>query len=246
MIPVKQEGNVFSQELCIPCYQTDSDGLLKPTAFMDIAQEIAYWAAEALGFGYGNLHIHHTAWVLARMHIRFMRPVRWRDAVTLFTWHKGTNGLFYLRDFLLRNSAGEIAIAATSSWVVIDELSRKMVRPDALQQFLETGSAQDAIAEPAPKLIMPKDMEPAGEHIVCSSEIDINHHVNNVRYVAWALDCLPAEDTSSGHIQDIIVNFHKETFEGEQIQLRTGSADGSIYVDGLLDDKSCFTVQIKS
>lgn len=48
MIPVKQEGSTFIQELCIPCYQTDSKGLLKPTAFMDIAQEIAYWAAEGI------------------------------------------------------------------------------------------------------------------------------------------------------------------------------------------------------
>ena len=241
MIPVKQEGSTFIQELCIPCYQTDSKGLLKPTAFMDIAQEIAYWAAEALGFGYGNLHVHHTAWVLARMHIRFMRPVRWRDNVSLYTWHKGTNGLLYLRDFLLRGADGEIAVAATSSWVVMDELSRKMVRPDSLQQFLQTGLAEDAIAEPAPKLILPKEMEVTGEHVVSGSEIDINHHVNNARYVGWALDCLPADTT----INELVVNFHKETFEGEQIQLRTGSADGSIYVDGLLGDKLCFAVQIK-
>ena len=242
MTPVHQDGNTFSQEICIPCYQTDSDGLLKPAAFMDMAQEIAYWAAEALGFGYGNLHVHHTAWVLARMHVRFMRPVRWRDNVCLHTWHKGTNGLFYLRDFILRNTSGEIAVAATSSWVVIDEISRKMVRPDSLQQFLETGLAEDAIAEPAPKLILPKEMTAAGEHIVTDSEIDINHHVNNARYVAWAYDCLPKD--AVGPIHDLYINFHKETVAGDRIQMLTLHSEGSIFVEGLLADKTCFTAQL--
>ena len=88
-LPVHQEGNKFRQELCVPCYQTDRQGLLKPSGFMDMAQEIAYWAADAMGFGYDGLHIHHTAWAMTRLHVQFLQPVRWRNAVTLFTWHKG-------------------------------------------------------------------------------------------------------------------------------------------------------------
>ena len=35
----------------VPCYDVDSNMDLKPAAFMDMAQEIAYQAATALGFG---------------------------------------------------------------------------------------------------------------------------------------------------------------------------------------------------
>ena len=165
-VHIHQEGNVFSQQLCIPCYQTNHKGLLKPTAFMDMAQEIAYWAADALGFGYDSLHVHHTAWVLARMHIRFLRSVHWRDDVTLYTWHKGTSGLLYLRDFLLRDTLGETAIAATTSWVVMDELTRRLVRPEDLKQLLQVEQTDHAIAEPAPKVAISKEMEHVGEHLV--------------------------------------------------------------------------------
>ena len=101
MSEVRREGYKFSQDLFVPCYQTDASFCLKPAAFMDMAQEIAYWAAQELGFGYDDLHHHHTAWVLSRMHFRFDDPPRWRDRVKLSTWHKGPDGLFYLRDFLL-------------------------------------------------------------------------------------------------------------------------------------------------
>ena len=146
MKPVSKEGYKFCQEVCIPCYQTNGNCVLKPAAFMDLAQEIAYWAAQELGFGYDTLHIHHTAWVLSRMHIHFHRPVSWRDAVKLYTWHKGANGLFFLRDFLLLNAEGERCISATSSWVVIDEQSRRMVRPEDLSHLMQLDyEVEDAI-----------------------------------------------------------------------------------------------------
>ena len=240
-IHIHQEGNVFSQQLCIPSYQTDHKGLLKPTAFMDMAQEIAYWAAEALGFGYDSLHVHHTTWVLARMHIRFLRPVHWRDDVTLYTWHKGASGLLYLRDFLLRDTSGETAIAATTSWVVMDELTRRLVRPEDLKQLLQVEQTDHAIAEPAPKVAVNKEMELVGEHVVTQAEIDINAHTNNARYVAWAIDSLPPE-VSASPVKELCINFIKETMQGDCVQLYRSQADDKWLVEGRVEGKSCFAV----
>lgn len=245
MSVVRQEGYQFCQDLCIPCYQTDSKTVLKPAAFMDLAQEIAYWAAQRLGFGYDTLHVHHTAWVLSRMHIHFEQPPRWRDQVRLYTWHKGASGLFYLRDFHLKDQEGRSLVTATSSWVVIDERTRRLVRPEDLQHLLETGEVEHAIAEPAPKVQLPKDAEPqpAGEHRVAFSDIDLIGHTNNVRYVVWAMDCLPYEEACKG-VKDLYINFNKETKEGETVQLfRLQTPDGW-YVEGRVDGKACFVVQI--
>ena len=244
MVPVHQEGNVFSQQLCIPCYQTDPKGLLKPTAFMDMAQEIAYWAAEALGFGYDNLHVHHTAWVLARMHIRFLRPIHWRDSVTLYTWHKGASGLLYLRDFLLRDTNGETAVAATTSWVVMDELTRRLVRPEDLKQLLQVEQTDHAIAEPAPKVALSNEMELVGDHIVTHAEIDINAHTNNAKYVAWAIDALPI-DVAASPIKELCINFIKETIQGDCVQLYRFHSSDTWLVEGRVEDKSCFAVWFK-
>ena len=240
--PIHQEGNKFCQELCVPCYQTDRQGLLKPSGFMDMAQEIAYWAAEALGFGYDSLHVHHTAWVMARMHIRFLRPVRWRDNVTLYTWHKGYSGLLFFRDFLMKDTTGETAIAATSSWVVIDERSRRMVKPEDLLQLMQVERPDHAIAEPAPKIVLPKEMERVGEHTVSGTEIDINKHTNNACYVVWAIGCLPTE-VAQRPLKDLFINFNKETVEGECVQLYSHNSDNIWLVEGRLDGKPCFSVE---
>jgi acyl-ACP thioesterase len=211
---------------------------------MDMAQEIAYWAAEALGFGYESLHVHHTAWVLSRMHIHFLQPVRWHDTVNLLTWHKGNSGLFYLRDFLLRDDKGETSIAATSSWVVMDERTRRLVRPEVLQHLLQVEQTDHAIVEPAPKVILCEEMELVGEHIVTNTEIDINKHTNNARYVAWAIECLPFEE-STRPIKDLCINFNKETKEEDCVQLYRLYSGDTCFVEGRVDGKSCFVVRIE-
>ena len=210
MIPVSREGYKFRSDICLPCYLTDREGNLRVSGFMDLAQEIAYWAAEELGFGYTSLHVHHTAWVLSRMHIHFENPARWRDNVKLYTWHKGANGLFYLRDFDLQDQAGNHLVKATSSWVVINEETRRLVRPEDLSSLLETmEKVDDAIAEPAPKLVLPRDAEPefAGEHTVAYSDIDIVGHTNNVRYIVWLITNLSVLLTYSAALKSFIELF---------------------------------------
>ena len=245
--PVSREGYKFRQDVCIPCYQTGDKALLKPAAFMDLAQEIAYWAADGLGFGYDTLHIHHTAWVLTRQHVRFVRPVAWRDPMALYTWHKGACGLFYLRDFQLKDVRGEICVEATSSWVVMDERTRRLVRPEDMSNLLSIDyEVEDAIAEPAPKIVLPASAQPeaAGEHVVSYSDVDLLGHTNNARYVVWAMDCLPFEEAEKP-LKDLYINFNKETKAGEKVQLFRLRTDDTWWVEGRVDDKSCFAVKMQ-
>ena len=246
MTPVRQEGYKFCQDLRVPCYQTNRQTFLRPAAFMDMAQEIAYWAASELGFGYDTLHVHHTAWVLSRMHLHFHRFPKWRDAVTLYTWHKGAEGLFYLRDYVLKDEAGESCICGTSSWVVIDERTRRLVRPEDLRNLLDTHEAEDAIATPAPKLQLPQgaEWEMAGEHTVVYSDLDVVGHTNNVRYVVWAMDCLPLEEAERP-LKDLYINFNKETTHGQKVVLYRLRSENGWYVEGRAEDKTCFVVKLE-
>ena len=252
MSVVRREGYKFIQDICVPCYHTDASFYLKPAAFMDMAQEIAYWAAHELGFGYDDLHVHHTAWVLSRMHFHFENLPKWRDDVSLYTWHKGADGLFYLRDFYLQDKDGNRLVTGTSSWVVIDEQTRRLVRPEELQERLgaDEEKMEDAIAERAPKVAMPRgaEPEPAGEHTVAYSDVDIIGHTNNARYMVWAMDCIDFETASTRRVRDLYINFNKETTPGTCVQLfrLKTEEDGALvwYVEGCVDGKPAFCVKM--
>lgn len=250
MSNVEREGYRFRQRICVPCYDTDASFYLKPASFMDMAQEIAYWAAQELGFGYDDLQRHKTAWVLSRMHIRFTAPPKWRDTVDLYTWHKGAEGLFYLRDFVLRSEDGGPLVTATSSWLVINVETRRIVRDEETLGLLSVDRERvdDAIPEPAPKVSIPKELEkvPAGVRKVSYSDVDILGHANNARYLVWAMDSLDYGEMVSRRVRDVYINFNKETVPGDEVALFTARETGQdvFYVEGEVDGRSAFTVKL--
>lgn len=81
-----------------------------------------------------------------------------------------------------------------------------------------------------------------GEHTVSYSDLDLNGHTNNSRYVVWAMDCLPKEVTDSP-VKDIYINFVKETLPGDMVQLCAQNDGSTWYVEGKVSDRTCFLVK---
>ena len=104
---------------------------------------------------------------------------------------------------------------------------------------------ESAIAEPAPKILFPRDAEPepAGEHTVAYSDLDIIGHTNNARYVVWAMDALPYGRVSSCRVRDVFINFNKETVPGETVALSRTCREDACYVEGKVEGKSVFTAK---
>ena len=231
----------------VSCYDADVSHFLKPGAFMDLAQEIAYVSATSLGFGYEDLLRYGTAWVLSRMHVEFPAPPRWRDTVELQTWHTGFEGPFYVRDFRMRGADGQPAVLATSSWLIIDVASRRLLRREHLAEKLplDTECHDSAIDEPCGKVLMPPEgMEEVAEHRVAYSDVDFVGHANNAKYVVWAMDCLDFETLRSRRLRSLRINFNKELLPGETVELFRAPVEGGWTVEGRVQDRSSFCVEL--
>lgn len=237
--------NRLSQDLVIPCYDTDFSCLLKPASFMDLAQEMANIHARQLGFGYDDLMRTRTVWVLSRMHIRFERYPKWREEVTMSTWHKGASRLFYLRDFQMKDRQGNVLVSATTSWLVINIDTRRLCRDAGI---LDEGTAcsDNAIEQECGKVQLPSGTveSKVAEHRVAYSDVDMNGHTNNARYLVWAMDTLDFDSLVSDPVKDVRINFNSETRPGDIVELFRADACGRIYVEGKVGGKSAFCVEL--
>lgn len=240
----------------IPCYDTDVNCFLKPSSFMDLAQEAANLHADVLGFGYDDLIRTRTAWVLSRMHIKFVRHPKWRDEVNLSTWHKGPCRLFYLRDFRMTDKDGKDMVVATTSWLVLNIDTRRLTRDAVIAENSDSVCRENAIEEPCDKVQIPAGANEifAGVHVVSYSDVDMNGHTNNAVYLVWAMNVVDFEVASAGPVKEARINFNHETKPGEKVSLykiAEKMSDGWIYyVEGRLEDgtekgKSAFCVEIK-
>ena len=239
----------FTQEYTIPCYDTDASGRLKPASFMNLAQEAAGQHAVYLGFGYDDLIVSNTAWILSRVHIRFVDTPKWRENITLNTWHKGLNRIFFLRDFLLTDDEGNTRVKATTSWLVLNLETRRLVRDPKL---MEEGTVchEDVIETPADKVQMPKDVEAelVRRHTVSYSDIDTNGHTNNAMYMQWSMNSVGYDITSSRPVKEFTINFNHETKAGDVVDIYRAVVEKEdslhVFVEGRVGDASSFCVEI--
>ena len=239
----------FIQEFTIPCYNTDASWRLKPAAFMDLAQEAAGSHAVHLGFGYDDLIKKNTAWILSRVHVEFPDTPLWREKVTLTTWHKGFNRLFFIRDFVMKDQEGLERVKATTSWLVLDLENRSMVRDPGLVDA-EGICTDNALEVPADKVRIPRGVEPelVGQHIVGYSDVDMLGHANNAMYMQWAMDAVNYEIASSRPVKEFTINFNHEVKAGEKVSLYRVMVEKEdslhVYVEGKTSEASSFCVEI--
>lgn len=239
----------FEQKFTIPCYDTDASWRLKPSSFMDLAQEAAGQHAVYLGFGYDDLIATNTAWILSRVHVEFVDAPKWRENITLRTWHKGLNRLFFLRDFILTDDQGRERVKATTSWLVLNLETRRLVRDPKLMEE-GTVCTDNVIETPADKVVMPKDIEPqyVMDHHVAYSDVDMNGHTNNAMYMQWAMDAVDYDIASTRPVKWFTINFNHETKPGDIVALYKvvkEEEDGRhVFVEGKVNDQSAFTVEI--
>lgn len=239
----------YTEKHTIPCYDTDAAWRLKPTSFMNMAQEAAGRHAVHLGFGYDDLIKTNTAWILSRVHVEFIDTPKWREEITLNTWHKGLNRLFFLRDFVLTDDEGKERVKATTSWLVLNLETRRLVRDPKL---IEEGTVctENALETPADKVQIPKDAEPelVRTHQVSYSDIDTNGHTNNAMYMQWSMNAVGYDITSSRPVKEFTINFNHETKAGDHVEIYRAAVEKEdglhVFVEGKVDGQSSYCVEI--
>lgn len=232
----------------VRCYEVDGAMRLKPAAFMDLAQDMAYLAADAMHFGYEEMIRENKAWVLSRLHFVFEDVPCWRESLELQTWHKGPSGPFYLRDFRFIDKEGRIRVSATSSWVIMDVRERRMCRTSEVTDMIpeSTCCREDAIAGQAGKVALPRGAAAveAGRRTVAYSDVDLQGHTNNARYMVWAMDCIDYAEAAARPVREARIQFNHETRAGEEVVLYLYRDGDSYYVEGKVEDRQAFCAKI--
>ncbi|MDY0254579.1 MAG: thioesterase [Tenuifilaceae bacterium] len=203
----------FKREFKVNSYHTDLKGKLSIPSIFLFFQEIAWEHASMYGFGYDDLKDHNSFWVLSRIHLQVDILPSWTDDFTLSTWPSGTEGPFALRDFIISNSAGEQVIRATSSWLIVDAQTRRPKRPDAFKDRMPICDTIRATNCNAPKIDTPEgETIHEIQHTVGVCDIDVNGHINNTKYIEWAINSFGEEEYKEVSIKQVDVNFVSEGF----------------------------------
>ena len=215
--------SVWNEEILIKSYEVDYNKKTKLNSLFNYMQEAAFNHANNLGAGYEDLTNKGYIWVLSRVKIKVIRYPEWGEKIALETWPKGTNKLFALRDFIFKDENNEVIVLATTAWLVLDSKSMRPQKVQALSFTLPDNEGRYALDDELGKIESWDTFEFKTERTAVYSDIDVNNHVNNAKYVEWILDCFSEEFNSNKHLKTLQLNFISQTKLGDKVILKRGN-----------------------
>jgi len=185
--------------------------------------------AEENGFGMRKLNVQGLSWVLLRFALEMETfPVQY-DTIHVDTWIESVSRASSTRHFCIRNNDLEIIGYATSTWAMINHLTRRAQDLFSLGNILGYAS-DETIPMEKPMKLNPSLGTIADVFRAKYSHIDFNHHVNTMRYVEWISNCFTLEHYKNYSVKRFDINFMSEILFGDKVKLYFAVEEGETYL----------------
>lgn len=213
-----EENKIGTYSFVAEPFHVDFTGRLTMGVLGNHLLNCAGFHATERGFGIATLNESNYTWVLSRLAIELEEMPLQYESFSVQTWIENVYRLFTDRNFAILNKDGKPIGYARSIWAMISMDTRKPA--DLLS--LHNGSIVDYICQkecPIEKSgrIKVNQKELAGEVVTKYSDIDINGHVNSIRYIEHILDLFPLEIFREKRIRRFEMAYNAESYYGDTL-----------------------------
>lgn len=228
----------FAYETLVTYPHVGPDGRLSHAGLLSILQEAAALASHERGFSFKTIESTGVCWVLMGWKLEMMVHPEWNTPLTVHTWPRSVDGFMSERDFEIF-SDGQVVARATSRWFLLSAQTKRITRvTDAVRSAYDINERR-MFDEDIPSNGTPNpNAKMTYSHTVSRMDIDTYNHVNNLRYMDFALEALPDELYANPPATVEIV-YRKQILPGTEIhclysvnedgkhQIEVQSGDGS-------------------
>lgn len=213
-----EENKIGTYSFVAEPFHVDFTGRLTMGVLGNHLLNCAGFHATERGFGIATLNESNYTWVLSRLAIELEEMPLQYESFSVQTWIENVYRLFTDRNFAILNKDGKPIGYARSIWAMISMDTRKPA--DLLS--LHNGSIVDYICQKEcpiekPRRIKVNQKELAGEVVTKYSDIDINGHVNSIRYIEHILDLYPLEIFREKRIRRFEMAYNAESYYGDTL-----------------------------
>lgn len=173
------------------------------------------------GWGIGALNETQHTWVLSRLCIEMYEMPKQYETITIKTWVEGVMKLFTSRNFSILRPDGTPYGYARSIWAMIDMQDRKPC--DLLQLY--DGDILNYVV-PEEENVCPieghgrfrfKDPTLVRTIDTYYSDVDINGHINSIKYIEHILDLIPQERFEEQQLRRLEIAYKSEAYMGDRL-----------------------------
>ena len=172
--------------------------------------------ASERGFGIAEINENHYTWVLSRLAIELEDMPRQYEDFSINTWIENVYRLFTDRNFELQDQNGKTIGYARSVWAMISMETRKpadliSLHGNNLGQYV---SDRECPIDKPGRIKVSVDA-PVEEYQTRYSDIDINGHVNSIKYIEHILDLFPMDTFKEKQVKRFEMAYVAESYYGD-------------------------------
>ncbi|MDT4762629.1 acyl-[acyl-carrier-protein] thioesterase [Sphaerochaeta sp. PS] len=223
------ENNIAHSQFTTYSYETDCFFEARLAFYFQIVQEAAGNHAAERGCSIPALHREGNTWVITRTKMQIHRYTQWPEQVVVETWAQKPIRLHLPRVVRSFDEERNPIFTAQTYWALIDLEKGRPCRPTTMSERIGLPPEEMQLDL---SLTHRLGYEESGCTTLVSYrpriqylDTDSNLHVNNISYLNWALDSLPAEFRNRSKIAEADVSWVRQTFSGDEIKVYTGSCD---------------------
>ncbi len=216
-----------TEKIIISSNDIDANLNLKLAAFFRIMQDVIMHDTNLVGIGASDLRKQNILWVITRVQVEISRMPKYEEEVTCITYPGADLKMFYPRYFRMVDKDGNILVNLSSVWAIIDATTRRPILKCPFQEKLYEEHLVDELPLPS-KINVEDELNLKEERKIHYSEVDLNNHLNNTRYIELISDI----HDSSFHLDhptiSLELNYLKEIHENAHISIYSNDKNPEI------------------
>jgi len=186
------------------------------------------------GFGMPYLNGIHKTWVLSRLAVEMDEMPEQYAKFYVETWVESAMRFFTNRNFRVVGEDGKVYGYGRSIWAMIDTETRQpqdifAIRDGAIRQWIEPD--KECPIERSSRVKMSDAAELVRTIDTYYNDVDVNGHVNSIKYIEHVLDLFPIDWYASHRLKRFEVAYVAESHAGDRLSLyREQTAEGEVSV----------------
>jgi acyl-ACP thioesterase len=229
--------NYFDKEFELRYFEMDKTGIVSPTTILTLIEETAADHCYSIDASLFDLEKQQIGWVLLGGYMQMERYPNYKEKINIRTWLSEYSLVKGFRENIIYDEHENIIGRAKGIWLFFDIKKRKPVQIfDYIKQkwnFCKEVCIVQDITKKIEELITGTYKQ---EYNVNRFDTDSNKHVNNIRYLQWALESVPDEIISNYFLHRLDGRFIGEAQYGDKIL--------SIANEGVVENSFIHTIKV--
>lgn len=217
---------IYSKTFEISPSATDRFDRLKGSHLLRFLQEVAGDHSALLGTDRAQLMQRNLFWAVIRHRVQITRLPHAGELIRIETWPMPTTRTAFPRSTIAYDESGCECFRCISLWVLMDATTRAMVLPG--KSGVEVTGLLRGCELATPGSMIPREAKELMQRTVRYTDLDVNGHMNNCRYLDWIDDLLPSAFHEHHPIREFSLCYLSEIRESETLDLHWELSDGPV------------------